>query len=348
MKSLIRYLIPLAGLAAALPALRAEEPGPTVEKELRVIASPDDNAPPPHRQRRVIIHGGGPREMETVTFLGVSTSPAGSTLADQLGLPKDAGLVVNEVSPDSPAAGVLKRNDVLVKLDDQLLIDQRQLAVLVRNHKEGEEVTLTYVRGGKEATAKVKLAKHDVPKMAMMGFGPGAGPHVMAMAHADAMAGMNREEMDRVLSLMGHGGRGGPGGPGEEMREMHIERHHGPGMHSVTVNTSNSNMVFSDEQGTLDLTIKDGKKTLVAKNAKGEQLYSGPVNTPEDRKALPADVRARLDQLEGMQDFSFKTDSDFKPGATKDARPRKQSIGLPLPLPQTPTVAPGGVPSVFF
>jgi hypothetical protein len=342
MKSLIRYLIPLAGLAAALPALRAQDPGPKVEKELRVIAGPDDNAPPPpHHERRVIIHG-GPQEMETVTFLGVSTTPAGSTLADQLGLPKDAGLVVGEVMSDSPAAGVLKRNDVLLKLDDQLLIDQRQLQVLVRNHKEGEEVTLTYIRGGKEATAKVKLAKHDVPKMAMMSFGPGMPG--MPMAHAEAMAGVGREEMDRVLSLMEHGGPGGPGGPGEEMREMHIEQHHGPGMHSVTVNTSNSNMVFSDEQGTLDLTIKDGKKTLVAKNAKGEQLFSGPVNTPEERKALPADVRARLDKLEGMQDFSFKTDSDFKPGATKDARPKHQSIGLPLP----PSAGPTGLPAVFF
>ena len=343
MKSLIRYLVPLAGLAAALPALRAEEPGLKVEKELRVITGPDDNAPPPHQERRVIIHG-GPREMETVTFLGVSTSPAGSTLADQLNLPKDAGLVVGEVMPDSPAAGVLKRNDVLVKLDDQLLIDQRQLQVLVRNHQEGDEVTLTYIRGGKEATAKVKLAKHDVPKMAMMSFGPGAGPHSMAMAHADAMAGVGREEMDRVLSLMEHGGPGGPGGPGEEMREMHIEHHAGPGMHSVTVNTSNSNMVFSDEQGTLDLTIKDGKKTLVAKNTKGDQLYSGPVNTPEERKALPADVRARLDKLEGMQDFSFKTDGDFKPGEVKDARPKHQGIALPLP----PAAGPTGVPAVFF
>jgi hypothetical protein len=150
MKSLIRFLVPLASLAAAFPALRAEDSAPVEKKELRVIAGPggpDDAAPPPpHHGHRIM--NGGPREMESVTFLGVATGPAGAALADQLDLPRDAGLVVTVVAPDSPAASVLKRHDVLLKLDDQLLIEQRQLSVLVRNHKEGDEVTLTYIRLG--------------------------------------------------------------------------------------------------------------------------------------------------------------------------------------------------------
>lgn len=341
MKSIIRYLVPIAGLAAALPALRAEDPGVTEKKELRVIAGPDDQTPPPpHYERRVMIHG-GPREMESVTFLGVSTSPAGATLADQLDLPKDAGLVVTMIMPDSPAAKVLKRHDVLVKLDDQLLIEQRQLAVLIRNHKEGDEVTLTYVRGGKEATAKVKLAKHDVPKMALMEPGALFHAHHLPLNGDDgALPGMGREDMDRVLSLMDHGGE--PDGPGQRVVNLQVDRNDGPGMHSVSISTSNSNMVFSDEQGSLDLTIKGGKKTLVAKNAKGEQLFAGPVTTPEERKALPAEVRARLDKLENMQEFSFKTDGDFQPGAVKDVRPHHQGIALPQPP------APAGRPPLYF
>ncbi len=58
---------------------------------------------------------------------------------------------MRNVVPDSPAAATLKKNDVLTKLDDQLLIEQRQLSVLIRNHKDGDEVTLTYIRGGKES-----------------------------------------------------------------------------------------------------------------------------------------------------------------------------------------------------
>ena len=339
MKSIIRYFIPMAGLIAALPALRAEDSGtPAPEtKELRIVAGPDDNGPPsPQREHAHRMMMRGPREMETVTFLGIATSPAGGALSDQLDLPKDAGLVVNTIMPDSPAAAVLKRHDVLVKLDDQLLIEQRQLSVLIRNHKEGDEITLTYIRGGKESTAKVKLAKHEVPKMAMMGFGPQGDNFAYAFGDAD---GEGRESMDRVLSLMGHGDSDGPGQP---RLNLHVDRNEGPVMRSTTVSTSNGNMVFSDEQGSLDLTIKDGKKTLVAKNAKGDQLFSGPVTTPEARKAMPADVRARLDKLEDMQDFSFKTDDNFQPGPVKDARPTPHGIALPMPP------APPARPPAFF
>ncbi len=155
------------------------------------------------------------------------------------------------------------------------------------------------------------------------------------------MPGMGRDDADRVLSLIHRGEE--PDGPGERVFNMSVQHSDGPGMHSVTVNTSNSNMVFSDEQGSLDLTIKDGKKTLIAKNAKGEQLFSGPVNTPEERKGLPADVRTRLDKLENMQEFSFKTDGDFTPGEVKDIRPQHQGIALPQPPP-----APGGRPPAVF
>jgi hypothetical protein len=150
---------------------------------------------------------------------------------------------------------------------------------------------------------------------------------------------MGREDMDRVLSLMDHGEADGPG---QATFNVQIDRKGGPGMRHTSVNTSNSNMVFSDEQGSLDLTIKDGKKTLVAKNAKGEPVFSGPVTTPEERKAMPADVRARLDKLEDMQDFSFKTDGDFQPGDVKDVRPHHQGIALPQP-----PAAPARPPQVF-
>ncbi len=338
-KTIVRYLIPLAGLAAFLPTVLAQDTAaPQEKKELRVISSPDDNAPLPPHHGRMIIHDGARAEMENVTFLGVETRPADATLAEQLNLPNGAGLIVRNVVPESPAAATLKKNDVLTKLDDQLLIEQRQLSVLIRNHKEGDEVTLTYIRGGKESTAKVKLVKHDVPKMALMDFSHHGNMAFAFGGDEQPMPGMGRDDADRVLSLIDHGDE-----PGERTINMHVERDDGPGMHSITVNTSNSNMVFSDEQGSLDLTIKEGKKTLVATDAKGKQLFSGPVNTPEERKALPAEVRARLDKLESMQEFSFKTDGDFQPGETKDVRVQRHGIALPQPAP-----LPAGHPTPAF
>lgn len=110
----------------------------------------------------------GPRrdwsEVERTTFLGVDVTLVQPALGAQLGLPWGTGLVVERLSPRSPAAGVLKEHDVLTHLDDQILIDVRQLMVLVRNRKEGDEVALTYLRGGAKSTAKVKLIAQDMPK----------------------------------------------------------------------------------------------------------------------------------------------------------------------------------------
>jgi hypothetical protein len=243
--------------------------------------------------------------------------------------------VLVTIAPDSPAATALKSHDILLKLDDQLLVDPRQLSVLVRNHKDGDEVTLTYIRGGKETTAKVKLGKHDVPKMAMgEGFGrqsfdsPG-NPGGRAFGEVRG----SREEMSRVLSLIDRAQSPGPGGMPSPQGTVRFYRNEGPGFRATAISTANSNMVFSDDQGTIDLTIKEGKKTLVAKNAKGEQIFSGAVDTPEQRQSLPAEVRERLERIEGMQGFSFQTDQDFVPGTVRIGPPPAQGIGTPMPAP---------------
>lgn len=336
MKNSLRYLIPLLGVAAALPAFAADEGKDSSikeRKEMRVIVGPGAEDGGPHRAHRRMVFKGGKPEMETVAFLGVETAPVGPTLAAQLDLAPGIGLVVNNVVPDSPAAAVLKKHDILVKLDDQQLIEPRQFSVLIRNHKEGDEVTLTYVRGGKQTAVKVKLGKNEMPKLAA--FGPGE-PHMFNLAipgggdgqvfswSEGGPATVGREEVDRMLSLMDGGGMPG-------LRRFNFTGGEGPGDRtvSVTVNTGDSNMMFSDENGSLELKMADGKKTLVAKDTKGETVFSGPVNTPEERKGLPADVRERLEKIESMHEFSFKTDDDFVPAKVKVLKPTGTKIRLP-------------------
>lgn len=338
MKNSLHYLVSMLGLIAALPVARAAGDDKIVKqdkKELRVISGPD---------HRAMIRRIGAAEMESATFLGVETSPVSATLTAQLGLQDGAGLVVNHVVSDSPAAAALKQHDILLKLDDQLLVEQRQLAVLVRNHKEGDEVTLTFLRGGKQTTAKVKLAKHDAPKLGMElnqafpGFG-GASGGAFAFGPGDENGNFDAflpgnahvagpEDINRVLSMIDRGMMPG-------MQRMNVVRSNGsPGDRTVnvTVNTGNSHVVLDDEKGSLDVTINEGKKQLVAKNKQGDQIFAGPINTPEERKALPADVRSRLDSLEDSTQFSYKTDGDFKGAETKIVRPRGQAIAVPLPL----------------
>ena len=330
------YLTAAGFLVAAHASLPAADkaPGPREEKrDVRVLSGPGRFFGPGGEGRKV--------EMETVTFLGVETSPVSATTSAQLGLARGTGLVVNHLVPDSPAAAALQVHDILLKLDDQILIETRQLAVLVRNHQQGDEVTLTYLRAGQKATAKLKLGQQEVPKVAVferalpsagaMAFGAdGEGRVELRGPGPDGPEG--REEWDRVLSLMQRARPAPDGPPGfvPSAPRIRIDRGGaGPGLRAMSINASNGNLVFSDDEGSLELTIKNGVKTLVAKDAKGAAMYSGPATTPEERGAMPAGVRERLEKLEGMHDVTFRTDGDFKGAPTKTLRPR--GIATPAP-----------------
>lgn len=327
MKKTFPFILSVLALAVASPVTRAaDEDKPVVKqdkKELRIISGPD---------HRTIVHRIDATEKESVTFLGVETSPVSATLTAQLGLQEGAGLVVGHVVPDSPATGALKQHDILLKLDDQMLIEQHQLAVLIRSHKEGDEITLTYVRGGKQATTKVKLARHEVSKLSLDLGSLGEGFGAFALANGgigsragSAAASLSGDDVNRLLGMI----KGGVAVPG--MQRMNILHPNGEGDRNVTVtiNTGNSHVNLDDDQGSLELSIADGKKQLVARNKKGDEIFSGPIDTPEQRKALPDDVRSRLEKLEDSTQFSYKAGSDFK-AETKVVHPRGQGIAVPF------------------
>jgi serine protease Do len=316
MKTSLRALVPLLGLVASAALLPGQDP------TMRIVLGGHDG--PPDAAHGVDRRGGGPgqpvMETESAAFLGVETAPVSATLTDQLNLPRGIGLVVVHVAPDSPAAAALKPHDILVKLDDQQLIDSRQLAVLIRNHREGDEVTLSYLRGGKEATAKAKLVLRLFPRLSMDSADAPGWSHELAP-----------ETVQGMLSLMSP----------REVEVKRVEKDGEPEIRIFKVNTGNSHVSFTDRLGALELTVVDGKQTLVAKNAKGEQLFSGPVDTPEQRKALPQEVRERLDRLEGQikVDLSYKIDGDFKNSDPKAGTALPQSSmrrtprGFPAPKP---------------
>jgi len=238
-------------------------------------------------------------EKEKVAFLGVETMPVGRTVAAQLGLPRDTGLVVRRVSEGSPAAGLLQEHDILTKLDDQILVNMQQLSVLVRSHKTGDEVKLTFVRAGKETTAKAKLGEHEVPKLAgdmmMPGFG-GGGPGGAMFFQRGAGQGfpeMGGSEAGDVMRLIG----------GDRMHwfakpRVHVFKREG-GKGSTILDLPGGNFSYSDDEGSVEVNNTDGKREIVVKNQKGDITFQGPLNSPDDHKKLPPEVMARLDAIGG-------------------------------------------------
>jgi membrane-associated protease RseP (regulator of RpoE activity) len=96
------------------------------------------------------------------TWIGVAVDEPGPELRAQLPIAEGTGLLVRRVFPESPAHSAgLKENDVLVKLDDQLLTNAAQFIALVAARAEGATVRLTYLRKGAETVANITLGSRE-------------------------------------------------------------------------------------------------------------------------------------------------------------------------------------------
>jgi hypothetical protein len=141
--------------APGVPGMAADIAIPTFET--RELAEPLKWAFHEARGRFHDVVRSGP-----IGFLGVNATVLPRELSAHLSLPEDTGLLVEVVSKDSPAEkGGLQANDVLAKLDDQILIDQRQFSVLVANKKEGDTVKITYIRKGETHETSVVIGKRE-------------------------------------------------------------------------------------------------------------------------------------------------------------------------------------------
>lgn len=93
-------------------------------------------------------------------WLGVLVQQITPGIAEGLGLPEPRGALVSDVTPGSPAdkAGI-KRQDIITEFNGQKINDMQELPRLVAATPPGTEVTLKFLRNGKEQTARLKLGE---------------------------------------------------------------------------------------------------------------------------------------------------------------------------------------------
>ncbi len=91
-------------------------------------------------------------------YLGVSIGPIDADLQAAMGLPSRDGALVQSVEKGMPAdkAG-LRHEDVIVRVDQTPVRNNRDLIDYVSSKRPGTKVTLTFLRGGKEMTAVATL-----------------------------------------------------------------------------------------------------------------------------------------------------------------------------------------------
>ena len=229
-------------------------------------------------------------ETESVTFLGVEVREVDPVLVDHLDLDEGIGLVVEMVTEESPASRAgLQENDILIRMGDQLLVTPRQFTVLVRREAEGAKVSLEILRKGKRSKLQAVLEKRAVPvRRGFYWMDGGRMPHMSVPFPApDAMhlEGMIRKEMNRA-----------PRPP-----------HAGTGVEKIILIDPHRNMVFSDDSGTVEMTIEGTERNVVIKDAEGAVIYDGTVSSDD---GLPDEVKERIRKLE----IHLEGDLDSLPG----------------------------------
>ncbi len=100
-------------------------------------------------------------ETPTHARLGVQVSNVGATQGqpgDQAEGSSGDGAQIQEVNTGSTAedAGIDK-GDVVTKIDDHLITDADSLVATIRSYRPGDQVTVTYIRGGETKTAQLTL-----------------------------------------------------------------------------------------------------------------------------------------------------------------------------------------------
>ena len=99
-------------------------------------------------------------------FLGVSAEDISKENMARYGLREVRGVGVTEVIKDSPAekAG-LKKDDVILRFDGELVTSTRKLSRLVSESSPDQTVRITISRAGGEQEVSATLSKHDMGKL---------------------------------------------------------------------------------------------------------------------------------------------------------------------------------------
>jgi membrane-associated protease RseP (regulator of RpoE activity) len=324
------------GPGLAVPsATAAEQHDPIVTTHTLAAVGTATVGGPVAQHKRVVIQAIEPDSGKTAareaTWLGVSAEESPEALTAQLGLNAGEGLLVTYVAPDSPAAkaGLLK-NDVLLKLGDQLLVHPAQLRKLVQLRQAGDTVSLTLYRGGKQQVPSVTLARSAAGAGSLLDerllelrqlphqfndlrIGDRMREQMKALQEAMAKAGVDKDtlkvEIQRSLEQARQAVKdalrhttNAAGSFGAAAKDLSALAEAGVEVDqpaTVVVHKdrhSVQTMVKADATGTLTI-VANPNKHLTAHDKDGKLLFDGDIETPEQQAKVPRETWKRVEPM---------------------------------------------------
>ena len=261
-------------------------------------------------------------------------------------VPPGVGVMVAFVDPKGPSMGILAEDDILVRLDDQVLVNPEQFRALISMRKPGDVVKIVAVREDEVVNVDLKLGSRNAPVSAAPKAkklsapkadvkpadepAPAQAPQAVVPPrmgitingqtfefNQDPMQGFPPEIIQQ-FNEMRQRGMAVPQAP--QLAEAVPEKESAPAPQAPALQSKSksfsfsfgngasvsSNSVASDRDGTVAIDERDGKKHAVIKDASGKVLFDGDVTSDEARAKMNPKVRDRLKLVETN---SFKIQS---------------------------------------
>ena len=243
-------------------------------------------------------------------WLGVATAPVDEVVAAQLDLPEGIGAAVKMVIPDSPAAAAgIRKHDILFEIEGEPVKSPEHLGELIRKKSTGDPVELAVIQRGEKKSLTLTLT--------------GRPAHLQNEPEANPKPFGNRVDLGdlggiefEILPFKGNGaGFGNFQQQIEKMRkqmEMHLEgMFELEGFENLLPGAGrmmgSSSMMFSNEEGSIEIRSKDGKTNITAKDPDGGIIFEGAADTEEEIAKLPENLRKKLEDFKkSSTGLSFK------------------------------------------
>ena len=263
-------------------------------------------------------------------YIGIHTAPLDAAMRTQLKLDDRTGLLIADVDPHGPAAAKLRRHDVLLNLNGQVLFNPPQLNGLVHTLRPGDTVALNVMRQSQTQVVTVTLGSRSpltppaTSRSAPADTTPGGSPTDDA-----ASAGLTAERRMQIESIIDDiRDTDRASVPMEAVSEDDMERFIDrvrerlvdayvnpvtaresfmprpetvePAWSAEDIAESRS-LAFEDGARSAELSLRDGTLFFNFEDEKGNIIFQGPIDTPEQRKRIPGEALKYLDYIENRE-----------------------------------------------
>ncbi|MEN9361495.1 MAG: hypothetical protein RL095_3030 [Verrucomicrobiota bacterium] len=215
-----------------------------------------------------------PEEDRGSAYLGVFLQPVPAIALAQLKMEEGRGLAVVQIDSHAPVArSGLKIHDIILKIGDEPLYSSSSISRILKNHKPGEVMKCSVVRGGETKEIEIELGRRQSTPI------PAAMP----------------PEMQKLMEA----GVADPKLPAEVRQVMELQLAQARRFARETQVAGICSRIHSrDKEHYISMNIHpDGSKNIRIEDVKGVVLLECPYNGPEDLKSLSPDLRDKVTRL---------------------------------------------------